>query len=186
MVRTFKLISSHTSFLCLSEAFLTFLMLPPLSLPSSSRSEWKWNEIKKRKAKKKREKRDPTDVKKRKIERKFCQAMPPPQSWAMRGDLLEGKGTFNEQALYWSVDKTVVNYVRGGHLIEGAKQGPCLLSDCVVRNDERLIDSRATGVKDKTPSLSLCLFLSPTCTLFSYPSLPFVSGRLSNPLSSTK
>lgn len=43
------------------------------------------------------------------------------------------------------MDKTVVNYVRGGHLIEGAKQGPCLLSDCMVKNDEHLIESRAMG-----------------------------------------
>lgn len=62
------------------------------------------------------------------------------------------------------MDTTAVNYVEGGLLIEAAKQGPCLLSDCVVRNDERLIDSRATGLKDEAPSLSrrcrsLCLSL---------------------------
>lgn len=34
-------------------------------------------------------------------------------------------------------DTTAVNYVRGGLLIEAAKQGPCLLSDCVVGNGER-------------------------------------------------
>lgn len=62
------------------------------------------------------------------------------------------------------MDTTAFNYVRGGLLIEAAKQGPCLLSDCVARNDERLIDSRATGLKDEAPSLShrrRSLFLSP-------------------------
>lgn len=62
------------------------------------------------------------------------------------------------------MDTAAFNYVRGGLLIEAAKQGPCLLSDCVARNDERLIDSRATGLKDEAPSLShrcRSLFLSP-------------------------
>lgn len=67
------------------------------------------------------------------------------------------------------MDTTAVNYVQGGLLIEAAKQGPCLLSDCVVRNDERLIDSRATGLKDEVPSLShrcRSFCLSPPCRFF--------------------
>lgn len=87
------------------------------------------------------------------------------------------------------MDTTAFNYVRGGLLIEAAKQGPCLLSDCVARNDERLIDSRATGLKDEAPSLShRCAAPS-----FSLPRAGFsfsvvflacpVSGRLHNPLS---
>lgn len=67
------------------------------------------------------------------------------------------------------MDTTAFNYVRGGLLIEAAEQGPCLLSDGVARNDERLIDSRATGLKDEAPSLShgcRSFFLSPPCRIY--------------------
>lgn len=91
------------------------------------------------------------------------------------------------------MDTTAFNYVRGGLLIEAARQGPCLLSDGVARNDERLIDSRATGLKDEAPSLShgcRSLFLSPPVQdLFSFCFVFLdrpVSGRLHNPLSYTR
>lgn len=106
MILTFKLISSHKSFLSVSKAFLTFYYTHPglVWLPSLSCSSYK---------KRKRGKKNKKPCRHQKPKWKFCQALPPPQMqwWTKQGDFWRSKGTFNEQALYWSMDKTVVNYV---------------------------------------------------------------------------
>lgn len=143
---------------------------------------------KKRGEKRKREAQ--TDLKPARRTLRRAVRRPPAAVELGEGTSEKAKGLLMNRLFIDLMDTTAFNYVRGGLLIEAAKQGPCLLSDCVARNDERVIDSRATGLKDEAPSLShrsllLPLSLSPRagfsfCVVFL--ARP-VSGRLHNPLS---
>lgn len=124
------------------------------------------------------------------------QCLPPHRPSSLERRISEkAKGLLMNRLSIDLMDTTAFNYVQGGLLIEAAKQGPCLLSDCVARNDERVIDSRATGLKDEAPSLSrqppppLLSFFLP-CAGFSFcvvffrplclrsPSQPFVLNQI--------
>lgn len=112
MTHTFKPISSHKSLSLRFKRFRRILLAfsPSLTPFFLSRTSWK----------EKKKKRNPQTWNRNENAASRCH-LPQMQWWTERGDLWGSKGTFNEQALYWSVDKTVVNYVQGGHLIEGSE-----------------------------------------------------------------
>lgn len=97
------------------------------------------------------------------------------------GILGGSKGTFNEQALYWSVDKTVVNYVRGWAFNWGSETRSLLAKGMHGQEwgaFDWVLCHWGKGWATTVTQPYLWFFLSPSCTcvfvlLCLSPPLPF-------------